>query len=354
MTRTRSATLRAALARRKFCAAATLGGAMAAAPAALRGARAQGALKNVTFIQPNPSAINSFQVFVAIGEGYFRDEGLTVRVESVDGSAPVLQAMAAGQAQIGRPGPVPVINARVRGVDVVFIYNALPNSSFGVVVKRDSSYQQVTDLKGKVIGTGTRDGAEVGFARAILTDLNMKEGSDYTFIPVGDGGPATAGFLRGDIEAYVAATSDAAILNQRGMPVRDITPAKFRGYFGNGYAAMGDYIAKNPEVIEGFGRAMVRATKFTINPANRDKALAHLAAGNRQEGENKQFATALLEAVLAKATPADLSKGWGWQNPADWAAWQDALLKSGDLKAPLPSLEAAYTNRFVEAWNTPK
>jgi NitT/TauT family transport system substrate-binding protein len=293
-------------------------------------------------------------VFVAIGEGYFKDEGLEVRVESVDGSAPVLQTLAAGRAQIGRPGPAPVLNARARGVDVVFIYNALPKSSFGITVKKDAPYQSPTDLKGKVIGTGTRDGAEVGFARAIFTDLGMTEGKDYTFIPVGDGGPATAGFLRGDIEAYVAATSDAAILNARGMAVRDITPAKFRSYFGNGYAAMGDYIAKNPGVIEGFGRALVRASKFTRDPANRDKVLKHLAAGNPQEGENRQFATALLEAVLTKATPADLSKGWGYQNPADWEAWQKSLLASGDLKQPLPNLTAAYTNKFVEAWNRPR
>ena len=125
----------------------------------------------------------------------------------MDGSAPVLQALAAGQAQIGRPGPAPVLNARARGVDVVFIYNALPKSSFGITVKRDDPYKQVTDLKGKTIGTGTRDGAEVGFARAILNDAGMQEGKDFTFIPVGDGGPATAGFLRGDIQAYVAATS---------------------------------------------------------------------------------------------------------------------------------------------------
>ena len=310
-------------------------------------------MKEVVFVQPNPSAINSFQVFVAIGEGYFKQEGLNVRVESVDGSAPVLQALAAGKAQIGRPGPAPVLNARARGVDVVFIYNALPKSSFGIVVKRDSAYKSPADLKGKVIGTGTRDGAEVGFARAILNDLNMKEGVDYKFIPVGDGGPAAAGFLRGDIEAYVAATSDAAILNQRGMPVRDITPEKFRNYFGNGYAAMGDYIAKNPDVIEGFGRAMVRASHFVSDPKNRERSLQHLAAGNRQEGENKQFAAALLEAVLAKATPNDKLR-WGYMNPQDWENWQAALVKSGDMKAPLPDLGKAYTNQFVEAWNRPK
>jgi NitT/TauT family transport system substrate-binding protein len=323
-------------------------------PLAAHDALSQGTLKNVTFVQPNVSAINSFPVFVAIGEGYFKDEGLSIRVESVDGSAPVLQAMAAGQAQFGRPGPAPVMNARNRGVDVVFIYNALPKSQFGIVVKRDAKHQSVTDLKGKVIGTGTRDGAEVGFARVILNDAGMAEGKDYTFIPVGDGGPATAGFLRGDIEAYVAATSDVAILNQRGMHVREITPDKFKTYFGNGYAAMGDYIAKNPDVVEGFGRALVRAAKFAAEPANRDKVLRHLAAGNPQEGENKQFANALFEAVLAKSTPMDTSKGWGYQNPADWERWQAALLASGDLKQKLPNLEAAYTNKFVEAWNKPK
>jgi NitT/TauT family transport system substrate-binding protein len=332
----------------------TLAGAALALTALAGGALAQGALKNIVYVQPNPSAINSFAVHVATGEGYFKEEGLSVRVETVDGSAPVLQTLAAGQAQIGRPGPAPVLNARARGVDVVFLYNSLPKSSFGLNVKRDDPYKQPTDLKGKTIGTGTRDGAEVGFARAILNDAGMKEGQDFTFIPVGDGGPATAGFLRGDIQAYMAATSDAAILNARGVPVRDITPDKFQTYFGNGFAAMGDYIAKNPDVIEGFGRALVRASKFTSDPKNREAVLKHLAAGNPQEIEDKKFANALLDAVLVKATPPDLSKGWGYQNPQDWENWHKALLATGDLKQPLPNLEAAYTNKFVEAWNKTK
>ncbi|MPZ37439.1 MAG: PhnD/SsuA/transferrin family substrate-binding protein [Rhizobiales bacterium] len=312
------------------------------------------ALRNITFVQPNPSAINGFQLHVAIGQGYFKDEGLNVRVETVDGSAPVLQALAAGQAHFGRPGPAPVLLARSRGVDVVFLYNAVPTSSFGIVVKRDSAYKSPADLKGKVIGVGTRDGAEVGFARAILNDLKMTEPRDYTFIPVGDGGPAAAGFLRGDIEAYVAATSDAAILNQRGIFVRDITPEKFLTYFGNGFAAMGDYIAKNPDIVEGFGRALVRGTKFAMDDKNRATVMKHLAAGNRMEGENQAFANALFEAVRGKATPKDLSKGWGYQDPAHWQAWQKSLLASGDLKKPLPNLEAAYTNKFIEAWNRSK
>jgi len=313
-------------------------------------AQAQG-LRNIVFVQPSPSAINSYPVYVATGEGYFREEGLSVRAEAVNGSGPVLQALAAGQAQFGRVCALPVLRARARGVDVVFLYNSLPRSSFGILVKRDSAYRAPEQLRGKVIGVGTADGAEVGFARAILNDLGMQEPRDYRFIPVGDGGPAVAAFHRGDIEAYVGAAADAAILNHRGMHVRDITPDKFQTFFGNGYVAMGNFIEANPKVIEGFGRALVRATRFTNTAANRERVLAHLAAGNPQEIEDKRFANSLLDVVLDKGKPHDPSKGWGYQDPQHWTAWHQSLLESKELDKPLPNLEAAYTNRFVETWN---
>jgi NitT/TauT family transport system substrate-binding protein len=216
------------------------------APAGMQRARAA---EEITVVIPNPSAINVFPMWVAIGEGYFEDEGLSVNVEAVDGSAAVLQAMAAGQAEIGLPGPAPVLAARGRGVDVVFIYNHFAQSVFGLVVKDEAAYQTPADLKGQTIGVGTADGAEVGFTRAILNDLGMVEGQDYEFLPVGDGGPATAAFERGDIEAYAAAVSDAAILNARGLQVREITPEDYLAYFGNGYAVLRDYMAAHPEVI---------------------------------------------------------------------------------------------------------
>src|SRR5690554_4828792 len=106
--------------------------AAAALPAATQAARAQDTT-DITVAVPNPSAITWAPLWVAIGEGYFEEEGLEVSVEAIDGSSQVLQAMAAGQAQIGAPGPGPVLAARGRGVDVVFIYNLFPKSVFGLV-----------------------------------------------------------------------------------------------------------------------------------------------------------------------------------------------------------------------------
>ncbi|MCC2662469.1 MAG: taurine transporter substrate binding subunit [Geminicoccaceae bacterium] len=309
------------------------------------------ALREITFVQPSPSAINSFPIYVAIGEGYFADEGLDVRVESVNGSAAVLQALSADQAQFGRPGPGPVLSARARGVDVVFLYNMMTKSSFGIVVQEDAPHQSVEDLKGTVIGVGTADGAEVSFARGVLTSVGMTEGADYEFLPIGDGGTAAAAFLRDEVSSYAASTADAAILNQRGLKLRDITPEEFVSFFGNGYVAMRSFIDGNPEVVEGFGRALVRAQVFAMDEANRAAVLEHLRAGMPQESEDPEFAEALFEAVLAKTIPLDRSNGWGYQDPAHWERWHQSLVETGDLEAPMEDLEAAYTNEFVAKWN---
>lgn len=308
-------------------------------------------LTPITFVQPSPSAINSFPVFVAIGEGYFAEEGLEVTVEAINGSSAVLQALAAGQAQFGRPGPAPVLAARGRGVDAVFIYNVAARTNFGVVVREESEFQSIEDLRGTVIGTGTADGAEVGFARNVLTGAGLVEGTDYSFLTVGDGGPATAAFSRGDISAYSASVADAAILTQRGLPVRDITPAEYQRFFGNGLATMGDTIRDNPELVEKFGRAFARGHAFALDDANRETVLAHLKAGNPQEGEDAGFQSALFDAVRAKTIPVDMSNGLGYQPPKIWAEWQDSLVAGGDLQGPLDDLEAAYTNDFVPIWN---
>lgn len=311
------------------------------------------AQEEITLAVPNPSAITWAPLWAAIGEGYFEEEGFSIDVQAVDGSSQVLQAMAAGQAQLGAPGPGPVLGARARGEDVVFLYNLYPKSVFGLLVKSDSGLSQPADLKGTTVGVGTADGAEVSFARAILTDAGMTEGEDYTFLPVGDGGTAAVAFLRGDVDSYAGAVSDAAILASRGLELTEITPPEYLGFFGNGFAAYADYIEENPEIIAGFGKAIVKGMNFMTDPANRDAALAHMAAGNPQEGEDKEFAGALLDAVIERMTPTDefAGEGYGFQPPQHWQAWHESLQASGALEQPLEDLEAAYSNEMIGEWN---
>ena len=327
----------------------TAGGFAAAAIGAPGIVRAQTA---ITFAVPNPSALTWLPYWVAVGEGYFADEGLEPRLEAIDGSSAVLQAMSAGQAQIGAPGPGPVLGAVARGIDVKFIYNLYPKSVFGILVKADSAFQTPADLKGTVIGVGTADGAEVSFTSAIMADLGLVPGTDFTFLPVGDGGTAAVAFLRDEVSSYAGAVSDAAILASRGLELREITPEEYLGFFGNGIAMLESQMAATPDLAPKFGRALVRGTRFAMDPANKETALAHCAAGNPQEGE-QDYAASLFDGVVNRMTPTDafIGQGFGYQPPEHWQAIHDSAVASGALSAPLPDLSAAYTNEFVAGWN---
>lgn len=309
---------------------------------------------NLTVAVPNPSAITWAPLWAAVGEGFFAKEGLELDIQAVDGSGQVLQAMSAGQAQFGTPGPGPLLGARSRGLDVVFMYNLYPKSLFGLLVKDDSGISEIADLKGKVIGVGTADGAEVAFAKAILNAEGMTEGEDFTFLPVGDGGTAAVAFLRDEVSAYAGAVSDAAILAYRGLTLTEITPQEYLGYFGNGFAVLKEYADENPDIVKSFGRALVQGMRFMSDPDNTETALAHMAAGNPSEGEDRAFASALLSAITERVTPTDeySDRGFGYQPPEHWEAWHRSLLDGGGLEQPLDDLAAAYSNEWIEDWNT--
>ena len=300
----------------------------------------------ITVLLPNPSAVNVFSLCAANGEGYLAEEGIEMTMEAVDGSGAVLQAMAAGQAEIGLPGPGPVLNARARGEDVVMFFNSFAQSLFGLVVPDDSDIASTADLAGTTVGVGTAEGAEVSFARSILAEDRLEEGTDYEFLPVGDGGPATAAFERGEIDAYSAAVSDMAIIEARGLPLREITPEEFLAFFGNGYATTAEYLEQNRDVVEGFTRALLRGYEWALE--NKEATLAHCAELNPEEGADAELASVLFDAITARAepigdTPVGVFPEEGWEQ------WHQSLLDAGELEAPVDDLHEAYTNEIVEA-----
>jgi NitT/TauT family transport system substrate-binding protein len=310
------------------------------------GGGSDGSTRRITVLLPNPSAVNVFNLCAAMGEGYLADEGLEARVEAVDGSGAVLQAMVAGQAEIGLPGPGPVLGAIAQGEDPVLFYNHFSQSLFGIVVPDESEYGSIEDLSGQTIGVGTAEGAEVSFARAIFTEAGLEEGPDYEFLPVGDGGQATAAFERGDIQAYSAAISDMAIIEARGLPLRELTPDEFLSYFGNGYAAMASTIEQDPDMIEGFSRAMAAGTEFAKD--DKEATLEHCAEINPEEASDPELTDALYEAIVPRTEPLEENEV-GFFPPEAWEAWQESMLESGELDGPVDDLESAYTNDFVDS-----
>lgn len=102
---------------------------------------------------------------------------------------------------------------------------------------------------------------------------------------------------------------------------------------------------ENPDVVEGFAAAMLRGTEWAVD--NKEATLEHCAEINPEEGADTELTSALYDAVVPRTEPlGDTPLG---AFPADgWGAWQQNLVDSGELEAPLDDLESAYTNEFVE------
>ena len=310
-------------------------------------------LRQVTVARPNPSTVNMFNLCSAWGEGYFEEEGLEVSTEAVDGVGAVLQAVVAGQAEIGGASAGPVLLAREQATgpeqEPVLFYNQYAQSTYGLVVSEDSEYEEPADLADTIIGVGTADGAEAFFARSILADAGLEEGVDYETLAVGDAGPALAAFERGEIESYAASLVDMAVLDTQGFPVLEITPDEYIGYFGWGFSTTQAYMDANPEVIEGFTRAIVRGTEFGIE--NKEAALEHCAELNPEEGANTELTAPLFDTTADRGfTPQD-GGPWGVYPPETWEAWQATLIDTGELDGPVDDLHEAYTNEYAELAN---
>ena len=112
-----------------------------------------------------------------------------------------------------------------------------------------------------------------------------------------------------------------------------------------------EYMDENADVLERFGRALVKGLECGQDRDNLEDTLEHAELGNPQQLEDMDFARALMGVYYDLTAATDPEKGYGYMDPAAWERWQETLVNSGDLDAPLPDLTQAYSNQFVEAWN---
>ncbi|PRB09812.1 ABC transporter substrate-binding protein [Microbacterium sp. MYb62] len=299
-------------------------------------------LTEITVAVPGQSGIAYYPVTVADHLGYFEEEGLDVTVESLDGSAAVLQAMQADRADFGIPGAGPLFSSLLGGGDAAYIYNLYPRGFFSIAGDA-GQVKSIDDLRGATIGVSTANGGEVAWARAVLQEAGLAP-DEYEFATVGSEGIAVSSFERGDIQAYAASMTGVATLDVRGVDLVNLTPESAQ-LFGNGIAASGAILEKSPETVEAFLRAVARAQLHGFD--NAEDVLEAGAEYNEQEAEDPEYATAIYDAVIELMKPNDAQEGPGYFTDQAVAAWHAVLVETGDIEAPLADPSVVYTNEFV-------
>lgn len=213
--------------------------------------------------------------FVAQDQGYFKEEGLDVTIDSGNGSAGAVTRVASGAYQMGFADINSLVEFNVanpgQAVKAVMMgYDAAP---FGVYALKSSGIAKPADLVGKKLGAPVFDAsyklfpafaAEVGIDPAAVPRVNM------------DPPLREAMLVRGDVD-FVSGHYFSSMLDiqSKGVKKEDIVYMLYKDYgmdfYGNAVIAGGRFIEENPAAVAGFNKAVAKGWKWVV--ANPEKAV---------------------------------------------------------------------------------
>lgn len=301
----------------------------------------------LTLVLPNSAIIPFYEAYVAKENGYFKAEGLSVEINSQDGTEPTVQALASGQADIIELSTSALLPAAANRPDFYPMLFFLTESKapFDVVAPAESGIASAADMKGKTLGVGTPDGAETITAKGLLGAAGLIPEKDYKILPVGAGGQAVAALERHDIDAYAGGIGDLAVLRAKGMRLNSLTPAGAPGRVGFGYWALDKTVSSNRASLEKFTKAIVRAHDYIGGDAQ--KLVDFTKKASPQQVTDPAVALELAKAAVELRAP-ESGQQFGIVVPDRWAAWYQSLVSAKVIpndKATDPS--RFYTNDLV-------
>ena len=155
-------------------------------------------------------AINPGQglLWVARDAGLLAKYGLTADVVLIPGSPRTVQALIAGDLDYAIAGTPAFLRARMQGADVILLSALSDYPSQRVLLKPDSTINDLKDLKGKVVGVTQFGSAGDAFIRLALRKVGLKD-SDVTILQMG-GTPGVS-------QALEAGRIEVGILGESGI-----------------------------------------------------------------------------------------------------------------------------------------
>ncbi len=242
--------------------------ATAAVLALSTGAEAQIEKPDVHIAIGGKSALYYLPLTLAERLGYFKDEGLNVRISDFPGGSRSLQAVVGGSADVVSGAYEHTINMQSNGLHFVsfVLSGAAPQISVAIVTSKAASYKSPKDLKGLRIGVSAPGSSTNMVANFLLAKGGLKP-SDASIIGIGAGSTVIAAVDQGRVDV-VSQTDPAVTILEREGKVKIIaetrTPEGTEKIFGGPMPAASlyspvEFVKKNPNTVQALTNAMVRA-----------------------------------------------------------------------------------------------
>jgi NitT/TauT family transport system substrate-binding protein len=202
----------------------------------------------------------------AFEKGIFKDNGLDVDLQSINGGAQTSAALLANQIQIGQFGGAEALSANAGGADLVVVANLAPVYPYKLYVQKGIT--SIQGLKGKKVGVSNAGGSSDIATRAALKAAGLDPDKDVTIVAVGSHANRTAALLAGSIDAGVDDPPEDLELVKAGLtPLVDLASQKLPAA-NTGVIMQRTYLNANKATVQAYVDSLVIArTKMKADKA---------------------------------------------------------------------------------------
>ncbi|MCB1388163.1 MAG: ABC transporter substrate-binding protein [Rhodobacteraceae bacterium] len=313
-----------------------------AAALALSGVAAS-AQTAITYLFPAPDFLPAFAPFqLALGKGYYAEEGLDVTFRIGQGGADVATQVAVGNADLGGGMGDTALIVRANGLAIRGVALLGGQGITHIAWRNDRGINGIADLRGRAIGViGFQDTTFYNLLAVLATEGIGR--SDADIQALGPGG-IIQNMIGGSIDAMSGVPEWIVAIEDAGVPLT-VTPA--RNYFASqaqAIIASDEMIAENPEAVRGFVHATLRAIDDII--ADPAQAAADYVTYVPRHAENVGQIERIMRMYVDSVYAQDGDRPIGAFDPAQLQTAEDFYVTNELVNGAVP-VEDAYTNEFV-------
>ena len=237
--------------------------------------------KDVHIAVGGKSALYYLPLTIAEQLGYFKDEGLEVKISDFAGGSQALRAVVGGSADVVAGAYEHTINMQAqKQMLVAFVQmGRLPQISVGIAKAKAASYKSPKDLRGLKVGVSA-PGSSTNILFNYFISRDGLKPNDVAIVGVGLGAGAVAAIKSGEIDA-ISNTDPVMTKLEQDDAVKIIadwrtvagTERTFGGQLpaGSLYAPI-KFVKENPSTVQALTNAIVRADKWVANARATDVA----------------------------------------------------------------------------------
>ncbi|WP_042351969.1 ABC transporter substrate-binding protein [Bacillus massiliigorillae] len=286
-----------------------------------------------------PNAVHS-AIYAAQEKGYFKDEGLDVKIEMPADTNDPLKLAAAGKVDLAISYQAQLLLSRSEDIPVVSVAALVRHTLNTIMYKEDSGIRSPKDLEGKRIGY-----ASSSISEATVASVMKSDGADESKVKMTDVGWDLIASLATDrVDATIGGliNHELVLLQKEGykMKALNLTDYGIPDEYALIVVTGEKTLQKKKASIEKFWRAVTKGQEMVKqNPTSGLQILLNhendsFPLDPEVEKESLQILLPLME---EEKVPFGFQEKAKWQEEADW------LLKSGVIKKKV-DVDDAFVN----------